>query len=117
MAEINKRNKEKWHSEYYHRYMDWRAISPALFIALIWDLAISLYIPRSAITQMLAEQAARAIQFPATYGVVFDVVFRAVIFVIDFAIVFLIVYFIFYVTWHEQDKKLIMKQKKRNVKL
>ena len=116
MAEEKKlkgRKQEKWHSEYYYRYIDLRAIIPAMLIALVWGLAISFYIPSSAITQIIAEQTTHAVHFPVLTGWIVDIIFRGIVFVFDFIIVFLIFYFIFWVVWKEQDKRLILKPKKK----
>jgi hypothetical protein len=113
MAEEKRSRQRKYHSEYFYRYADMRAIIPASFIALIWSIIIALYIPSKAITEIIVEQAQTAVKFPILTGWIVDILFRTVIFIFDFILVFLIFYFVFWVIWREQDKRVMLQLKKK----
>ena len=113
MAEARRRKQEKYHSEYYYRYFDMRAIAPAMLISLIWSLAITFYAPTSAITAYIIKQSALAIQYPEVSGFVIDILLKMFIFIVDFIFVFIFFYFVFWVIWREQDKRVMLQFKKK----
>ena len=112
-VKIRKRRQEKYHSEYYYRYFDLRAIAPAMLIALIWSLAITFYAPTSAIAAYIVKQSSVAVKYPELSGFVVDILLKAFIFIFDFIVVFLICYFVLWVVWKEQDKRLMLQMKKK----
>jgi hypothetical protein len=116
IALVGKREKEDPKHPVYHKYLDFRAIVPAVIIAFVFSAASVFYVLDAIIMPMVANGVSGMIGIPLLItDPTLYTVSKITFFTIDFFIVFFVLYFIFLIIAHEQDKKLYLEYKKKRI--
>ena len=116
MVVAKRKSKKRSKDLVYHKYLDFRAIIPAVIIAFIASIATTFFFMDYFVIGF-EENIISVFAIPAAVaaGVVFTLVSKILFFTMEFFAVFIAVYFVLWVVFHEQDKKLYMEYKKKGL--
>jgi len=100
----------------YHKYLDFRAIIPAVIIAFISSAITAFYFMDSFVVAFENNLVTMfAVPTAVAAGIIFSLVSKIAFFTIEFIVIFLAVYAVLWIIFWEQDKKLMMKYKKKGL--
>jgi hypothetical protein len=116
IALVGKREKEDPKHPIYHKYLDFRAIVPAVIIAFVFSAVSVFYVLDAVLMPIIASGVSGMVGIPLLItDPTLYTVSKITFFTIDFFIVFLVIYVILIIFCHEQDKKLYMEYKKKRL--
>lgn len=107
MAKKKKKVKNIRSDDLPSKWIDTRAIIPAIIIGILWGLYVSFQLPVNGVSEFILMQFGISTTFAATDAFVFSIslLIRVFVFFVDFVIAFIIAYLFFWTLLRERDKK------------
>ena len=113
---VGERKRKESKHPIYHRYLDFRAIIPAIVIAFVFTAFCIFYILDAVIVPIFIDVATSISGITVSItDPLLSTASNIALFTLEFIVVFLIVYFILLVFFREQDKKLYMEYKRKRL--